>query len=74
MATGGTTTAPAEKWAVGNPAGVAWLMAFKFGVILVMPKMPAVVLKAGELPKTLDAAQEMVRENLEPQGWAWCRR
>lgn len=70
LVTGGTATAPAEKWVAGDPAGnMLNAMAFKFGVILVMPKTSAVVLKDGEVPKTLEAAQEMVRESLEPQGW-----
>lgn len=59
-----------DKWEVGDPAsGMLSAIAGRFGVILIAPKFNAVVLKAGELPKTLDDAVSMARDNLEPQGW-----
>jgi len=65
----GAATAPASKWAVGQPVGeMMSAIAVKFGAILVMPKTSAVVLKAGELPKTLEDAVGAARDNLEPQG------
>ena len=65
----GPTTAPASQWKVGQPIGdMMNPIALKFGAILVMPKTSAVVLKAGELPKTLEEAVAAARDNLEPQG------
>ncbi len=59
-----------DKWAVGDPAGdMLNSIAAHFGVILVAPKFSAVMLRAGALPKTLEDAVTMARDNLEPQGW-----